>query len=239
MLTINFRDLPLAEGDIVLDLGCGEGRHAINAYLHADVIVLGVDLSPTDLSTTQKQYLPFKQDNPNKSFYLQQADATCLPFANASIDKVICSEVLEHIENYHSVLNEITRVLKPKGMLAVSVPRWWPEKLCWWLSDAYHQNEGGHIRIFNARSLRREIELRHLNFTKRHWAHALHTPYWWLKCFFWKTQNDSRIIRLYHRLLVWDIMRQPWITRTIEKCLNPFFGKSVVMYFTKLTDVEP
>ena len=41
------------------------------------------------------------------------------------------------------------------------------------------------------------------------------------------------LVRQYHRLLVWDMMRQPALTRAIERALNPILGKSVVMYFLK------
>ncbi len=233
MLTINFKKFPLYDGDIVLDLGCGEGRHVINAYLQADVIAIGVDLSHRDLTIAQERFKPFAQEYATKQFFLQQADATCLPFGDATIDKIICSEVLEHIENYQGVLREINRVLKSDGIFAVSVPRAWPERICWWLSAAYHQNEGGHIRIFNAHALRRDIETLDFIFTARHWAHALHVPFWWLKCLCWKSQDKSCIIKLYHRLLVWDLMRRPWLTQALEKWLNPIMGKSVVMYFKK------
>jgi SAM-dependent methyltransferase len=245
MLTINFKDFPVNDGDLVLDLGCGEGRHVINAYLQANIVALGVDLSLRDLTTARLRFAPFAlankedtaEDSSNnhvvKHFHLQQADAACLPFGDASIDKIICSEVLEHIENYQDVLREINRVLKPNGMLVVSVPRAWPEKICWWLSAAYHQNAGGHIRIFNANKLRADIEVRGFIFTARHWAHALHVPFWWLKCLWWKSQDKSCIIQQYHRLLVWDLMCRPWFTQTLERWLNPIMGKSVVMYFKK------
>ncbi|MES2675203.1 MAG: class I SAM-dependent methyltransferase [Pseudomonadota bacterium] len=253
MLTINFKDFPVNHGDLVLDLGCGEGRHVINAYLQANIVALGVDLSLRDLTTAQLRFAPFAlvneagtaikatenatennaKDNFVKQFYLQQADATCLPFGDASIDKIICSEVLEHIDNYRDVLREINRVLKPNGRLAISVPRAWPEKICWWLSAAYHENEGGHIRIFNANKLRVDIEGLGFIFTTRHWAHALHVPFWWLKCLWWKSQDKSCIIKQYHRLLVWDLMCRPWFTQTLERWLNPIMGKSVVMYFKK------
>ncbi len=239
MLTINFKDFPVHDGDIVLDLGCGEGRHVINTYLQANVLALGVDLSFPDLTTAQLRFAPFAQestaDSPKncKRFYLQQANATALPFDDNTIDKIICSEVLEHIEKYQEVLREIHRVLKPNGTLAISVPRDWPEKFCWWLIAAYHENEGGHIRIFDADKLRADIEALDFIFTTRHWAHALHVPYWWLKCLWWKSQDKSCIIKQYHRLLVWDLMCRPWFTQTLEKWLNPIMGKSVVMYFKK------
>ena len=118
-------------------------------------------------------------------------------------------------------------------MLAITVPRAWPEKICWKLSREYHQVEGGHIRIFNGQHLRREIERKPLRFYKRHWAHALHSPFWWMKCLWWKTQETNVLIKWYHRLLVWDLMEKPWLTQTLEKILNPIMGKSVVMYFRK------
>jgi 2-polyprenyl-3-methyl-5-hydroxy-6-metoxy-1,4-benzoquinol methylase len=234
MLTVNFRDLPLAENDWVLDLGCGEGRHAIGVLFTANVNLVAVDINHQNLVVAQERYSSFVTHAVSQQFYLQQADARRLPFADHSFNKIICSEVLEHIPDYEVILNEIMRVLKPGGFLAVSVPRAWPEKICWRLSSEYHQVPGGHIRIFDSKLLRKEIEAKHFYFRRKHWAHALHAPYWWLRCLFWQTQDQSRLIKLYHRLLVWDLMHKPWITQTLEKCLNPILGKSVVMYFEKM-----
>ncbi len=233
MLTINFRYLQINENDTLLDLGCGEGRHIIHACLEHNIVGIGVDLSLKDLHTTQTRYSQFSQYNTPSFFSLQQADATALPFGDNSIDTIICSEVLEHIADYTQVLKEATRILKPKGTLAISVPRAWPEKICWQLSSAYHQVEGGHIRIFNAKKLRNEIQAMGFEFTHHYWAHALHSPFWWLKCLWWNTQEQSHILKLYHRLLVWDLMQKPWLTQTLEKCLNPLLGKSVAMHFKK------
>ena len=233
MLTINYKLLAFKDGDTLLDLGCGEGRHIIHACLEHNLSAVGVDLSARDLNIAVERFTPFANYNPRSVFSLQQADATKLPFADCSFDKIICSEVLEHIEDYHAVLREIKRVLKPQGTLAISVPRAWPEKICWQLSAAYHQVEGGHIRIFNAKKLRATIEALGFIHTHRYWAHALHSPFWWLKCLWWGSQDSSRIIKVYHRLLVWDLMQKPWITQAVERILNPVVGKSVVMHFIK------
>jgi ubiquinone/menaquinone biosynthesis C-methylase UbiE len=232
--TVDFRFFPLEAGDRVLDLGCGEGRHVIAAYASADVVSVGVDLSLEDLRTARDRCQDFADpDNPAKSFGLSTANALQLPFADHTFDKVICSEVLEHIPDYRAALAEICRVLKPGGLLCASVPRRWPERLCWVLSDDYHQVPGGHLRIFRAGELRDQIE--ELGFSQyyRHWAHALHVPFWWLKCLFWDSQDRNWLVRQYHRLLVWDLLDQPWLTRAAERLLNPLMGKSVVMYFRR------
>jgi len=234
MQTVDFRHLPLAPGDLVLDLGCGEGRHVISAYVAADVHAVGVDLCLDDLKTTREKFAPFREaDNPAKSFGLSSANALQLPFADNTFDKVICSEVLEHIPDYRGALREIERVLKPGGLFCASVPRRWPEKICWALSEGYYQVPGGHLRIFRSRELRREIETLGFAHYYRHWAHALHAPFWWLKCLFWRTQDNNWLVRQYHRLLVWDLLERPALTRVLESGMNPIMGKSVVMYFRK------
>lgn len=233
MKTVDFKYLDLAPGDVVLDLGCGEGRHVLAAYLEGEVTAVGVDINGGDLQRARDKAADFiDADDRRRQHCLTQADACRLPFADHSIDKVICSEVLEHIDNYEAVIGEISRVLKPNGVFCASVPRAWPERICWRLSSAYHQVEGGHLRIFNAADLRRQIAASGFHFFRRHWAHALHSPYWWLKCLLWG-RDDHWALRSYHRLLVWDLLQRPALTRWLERGLNPVMGKSVVMYFRK------
>ena len=234
MQTVDFTHFKLSSGDRVLDLGCGEGRHAIAAYLESDVHSVGVDLSVQDLSRAREKFADFQQtQETSRELSLTSADALSLPFANDTFDKIICSEVLEHIPDYESVLLEIQRILKPGGLLCVSVPRRWPERICWWLSEEYHLVPGGHVRIFDAGELRNQIEARGFSRYYRHWAHGLHSPYWWLQCLFWETRESNWLIRQYHRLLVWDLMEKPAFTRVLERALDPLLGKSIVMYFRK------
>jgi len=231
--TINFSKLNLRPGDRVLDLGCGEGRHAITAYLEGAVHIVGLDLSSNDLNTAKERFREFAVDDENRSVAFLRASGLQLPFADASFDKVICAEVLEHIPDYQSVLDEIHRVLKPGGVFAASVPRFWPEWVCWRLSDAYHEVEGGHVRIFRSTELRSAIERRDMLRFSWHWAHGLHSPYWWLRCLFWERGASFGPVNAYHRFLVWDLMKKPALSRWLEKICNPLWGKSIVMYFVR------
>jgi SAM-dependent methyltransferase len=234
MQTVDFKHIELSDGDKLLDLGCGEGRHVIAAYLEKNIQAVGVDLGFNDLKITADKFSEFCQsENAEKSFGLSVANALSLPFEDNTFDVIICSEVLEHIPDYESVLTEIERIMVPGGTFIASVPRAWPERICWYFSGAYHQVEGGHLRIFDASQLRSQIEARGFYHYHRHWAHALHSPFWWLKCMFWDSQEESLLIQLYHKLLVWDLMQRPWLTRSLEALLNPIMGKSIVMYFNK------
>ncbi len=225
--TVRWELLDIADGDRILDLGCGEGRHAITASLLAKSQVVGVDLARDDLKVAHSRLSDFS--SPECTFIC--GNGKHLPFADSTFDKVICAEVLEHIPDYEAVLEEIKRVLKPDGLFAVSVPRFFPEWVCWRLSREYHEVEGGHVRIFRSRRLRNAVEAHEMQRVSRHWSHALHVPYWWLKCLFWNTADDNPLVRTYHRMLVWDLLEAPWLTRTLDRLLNPILGKSIVMYF--------
>jgi len=233
--TIDFDRLNFRSGDTVLDLGCGEGRHSISARLQADIHVVGLDLSRRDLLTAKQRLDDFNLGGNDHCNFIQ-GSGLALPFADNSFDQVICSEVLEHIVDYQGVLQEIKRVLKPGGLFAVSVPRYFPEWVCWVLSSAYHEVPGGHLRIFRTSQLKTAVTNLHMGFLSRHWAHSLHVPYWWLRCAFWQRGEQTPIVARYHRLLVWDLMQKPWITRTLERVLNPLLGKSVALYFRNSSD---
>ena len=235
MLTARFKHLDLKAGDRVLDLGCGEGRHVHGLYLEGGLHIVGVDLSHKDVLTARHEIEDnaeiFKDAPGHYSFGV--GDALRLPFADSSFDKIICSEVLEHIPDYEKALEEITRLLKPGGTLAISVPRYWPEWVCWKLSENYHNTPGGHVRIFEPGTLINDVVSRRFRLFRRHSAHGLHSPYWWLKCAMWQKRDTNWLIRQYHNFLVWDIVKQPWLTRFLAKIADPLMGKSVVFYFVK------
>ena len=98
------------------------------------------------------------------------------------------------------------------------------------VSDAYHEVEGGHVRIYRRRALVSLLRGAGLRVLGSHHAHALHSPYWLLRCVVGVDRADHPLVRAYHQLLVWDITRRPVITRALERLLNPVMGKSLVVY---------
>ena len=141
---------------------------------------------------------------------------------------------MEHIPDDATAAEELIRVLKPGGNLIVSVPRYYPEKICWILSKEYYNTEGGHIRIYKKNQIAALFKNHGLIQWASHYAHSIHAPYWWLKCLLGLNRKDSLPVNLYHRFLTWDIMEKPWLTRFIDALLNPVLGKSLVIYFQKI-----
>jgi SAM-dependent methyltransferase len=235
MITIDFRRIEVRDGFRILDMGCGSGRHVGAFYERFRATVIGADLSPQDLGAAVERLALHDSLSAHKggNWGLLAANITRLPFEDHSFDLVLCSEVLEHIPADGHAIAELLRILKPGCQLVVSVPRWWPEKLCWALSKAYTATEGGHVRIYRKGPLVRKIRAAGTKYLSAHHAHSLHAPYWWLKCLLGIDNEAPLVIRLYKRLLTWDILQHPPLTRFIERLLNPLLGKSLVLYFRK------
>ncbi|MHA7652515.1 class I SAM-dependent methyltransferase [Mycobacterium sp. ML4] len=240
MLTLDFDRLGIGPASTVIDVGCGAGRHAFEAYRRgADVIAFDQDATELHSVATLLRAMAETGEAPKSAAAkVVRGDALNLPYADETFDCVIASEILEHIPDDDTAIAELIRVLKVGGTLAVSVPRWLPERVCWLLSEEYHSNEGGHVRVYRASALRAKIAGRGMQLTHTHHAHALHSPFWWLKCAVGPSNDDHPAVAAYHKLLVWDLMRRPKITQLTESVLNPLVGKSVAMYFTKPRRVQ-
>jgi SAM-dependent methyltransferase len=243
MLTVDFDRLSIGPSTRVIDVGCGAGRHAFEAYRRgADVVAFDRDESELRTVDGILQAMAETGEAPAAaSAKVVVGDALSLPYADETFDCVIASEILEHVPQDDAAIAELIRVLKVGGTLAVSVPRWLPERVCWLLSDEYHSNEGGHVRIYRANELQDKIAkagMAGMTLTHSHHAHALHSPFWWLKCAVGVSNADHPVVAAYHKLLVWDLMQRPKITQIAESLLNPLVGKSVAMYFTKPQTAE-
>lgn len=230
MLTVDFDRLGLRPGERLLDLGCGAGRHAF-AAVERGAVVTAVDADDTEVKGVAAMFEALA-DAPGHGTAVT-GDALRLPFPDGAFDRVVAAEVLEHIPPDTAAIGELVRVLRPGGTIAVTVPRWGPELVNWALSDEYHGNEGGHVRIYRRRVLDGRLRAAGIDVTGHHYAHALHSPYWWLKCAVGVRNDEHRLVQAYHRLLVWDITSAPAVTRLAERVLNPVLGKSVVLYGVK------
>jgi SAM-dependent methyltransferase len=232
VLTVDFARFPISAGEQVLDLGCGGGRHAFEVYRRGGHVV-ALDYDGGELRAVESMFRAMDalgEPPAGATARVVRGDLLALPFPDGVFDKVIAAEVLEHIPDDGAAMAEIARVVRPGGRIAVTVPRWWPERVCWALSRSYHEVLGGHVRIYHGDELTERLAAAGLEARGAHHAHALHAPYWWLNCAFGQQSLPSKA---WHQVLVWDIVKRPWLTRTVESLLNPVLGQSLVVYVDK------
>ncbi len=232
MLTVDFERLGLIPGERLLDLGSGGGRHAFEA-MRRGARVTALDYSAADLKdvcAVAGAMLEAGEAQPEQWSGAANADALDLPFPDATFDRVIVSEVLEHIWDDERALTEIARVLRPGGRVAATVPTRWPERVSWGLNWRYHDTPGGHVRIYRQHELEQKIERAGFLLRGSHHAHAFHSPYWWLKCAYGLENTEAAPVKRYHDFLCMLIERNPSWAAITERALNPLLGKSVVLY---------
>jgi SAM-dependent methyltransferase len=249
VLTVDCARLGVGPGLRVLDLGCGQGRHAFAAY-RLGASVVAVDRSDAECKDTAAMLGAMRLvgeagevgevgaatgGGACASGVAVCGDGLALPFADATFDLAVAAEVLEHVADDRAAMAELARVLRPGGRLAVTVPRWFPERVCWALADDYHAPAvpGGHVRVYRRRQLAARLRGAGLVLWGSHHAHALHSPYWWLRCAVGVANDRAWPVRQYHRFLVWDIGRCHPAVRLLERTLDPVIGKSLVLYLEK------
>jgi SAM-dependent methyltransferase len=239
MLTVDYARLDVSAGARLLDLGCGFGRHSYEA-LKRGAEVVACDLARPEVEQVRNlARLLMAEGEVDESVMAApvQGNALGLPFDDDSFDRVIASEVLEHIDDDETAFAELARVLRPGGRLAVTIPSWLAETVCWKLSSDYHAPAvpGGHVRIYRLRDVTSKLADAGLRPGRWHRAHALHSPYWWLRCAVGPNREitENRLVGAYHRVLAWDITKRPMVTVTAERLLNRLLGKSLVVYADK------
>ena len=235
MLTVDYRLLNIGKGERVLDAGCGEGRHSFEACKVEGSYVCALDLSHEDLRKVR--YVLGCMDEGNETggcWTVMKGDVLNLPFRDGSFDKIICSEVLEHVANDNRGISELVRVLKVGGIMAVTVPTYLSESIYWTLSEYYHNNPGGHIRKYEAQQLVAALRRNNLRIFALRWEHAFHTIYWFLRCAFGLKNEKAFIPALYYSFLEKEIISQSKFVRFMEGICNYFFPKSIIVYTQKL-----
>jgi SAM-dependent methyltransferase len=235
VLTVDLERIGLKPDDWLLDAGCGGGRHCFGAF-DTGAHVVGLDLDLEGLALTraglrQRQQQQEQDGTPRLALALQ-GDVFRLPFPDARFDRVICSEVMEHVHDYQGAIAELTRVLRPGGTLAITIPTATTEVFFLRLTRDYFESPGGHIRIFKPRTLAEAMGRAGLHVDGVRFAHSLHSPYWVLRSVLGLHDERPSPTRAYRRFLMAASLSPRW--RRVEKWLDWIWPKSLILYGTRV-----
>jgi SAM-dependent methyltransferase len=173
-LSIDPRQLPARTNARVLDVGCGDGRHIVEAARRGAYAV-GLDYDTGELAKARLRIGGQRVD-------LVVGDATRLPFRDGLFDNIICTETLEHLPDDAGALREIARLLGPGGQLLGAVPSHFTELLYWRLSRGYWHTPGGHVRIYKPRGLQRKLRAAGLHLSSIRYVHFIDSIVWLRFC---------------------------------------------------------
>jgi len=232
MLTVDYNLLDIKPGQIVLDAGCGAGRHSFEAFRW------GVKIFALDYSLEEVKKVMFSlaaadpKDRANRGAWQTVCgDVHHLPFANGFFDRIICSEVIEHVHEDTRVLKELARILKPRGRIAITTPTYFTEYAYDKLSPLYFTNPGGHVRKFWPKELAAKIEYSGLKLYGLRFAHGYHSGYWLLRCIFGLEKENHPVPKAYRWVLVKTIYSKAM--SRVENFFNYITPKSIIFYAWK------
>jgi SAM-dependent methyltransferase len=232
MLTVDFDRLAVKTGDIALDAGCGFGRHSLE-FVSRGAVVYSMDMDMESLRKTRfsltemKKYLKGREAR----YFVNSGDALNLPFKDGSFDRIICSEVMEHVGDDDLACRELARVLKKNGRIAITVPTIFSEQIYNLLTYEYYTSPGGHIRNYFPGELAAMMRRNGLEVYGVGFKHSFHTIWWMIRSVVGLHLSGHPVTKAYHRFLHLGLYSN--FIRTAESFFDYFFPKSVVIYAWK------
>jgi len=233
VLTVDFDLLGVSEGQVMLDAGCGEGRHSFECIARgARVMSMDMDMESVRKARYTMAYMQTSGQAHREGRYLVQiGDALSLPFRDETFDRIICSEVMEHVSDDSRACCELSRVLKTNGRIAITVPTFISEFLFDALTYEYFTSPGGHIRKYVPRRLAAMMRSNGLEIYGVDFRHALHTIYWMIRCVVGLHLNDQFLTRGYRGFLTLGLSSR--FMQSFERVLDNIFPKSIILYAVK------
>lgn len=125
---------------IVLDLGTADGLMLSmikNTYPSAQCV--GIELTKELIET-----------NTDKNIFILQGDVNSLPVSSGTADIVVATAVIEHLLNPEQFLEEVKRVLRPDGLIILTSPSPFWERVATWIG---HLSDDEHCNVMNLREL--------------------------------------------------------------------------------------
>jgi len=233
-------ELNLKEGDRIIDIGCGDGFYLyLLSNLPIKLNLVGFDYDQIVLTNARKNLA-------SKKIKLVQGSATDMPFKSGEFAKAIMTEVLEHIDDDEKALNEVFRILKPKGVLFLTVPNYrfpflW-DPINWLLQNIFGTHIEGtgflagiwarHLRLYKKEDLERIIKKSGFKIEVTEQLTTRSLPF------------NHHLVNLVARLL-YDVKPSSKISDPLSKFKNakkPFLVKVaffIVNMFDKLNDIFP
>ncbi len=178
-----FAGFPISADDTVVDVGCGDGGNSIFCSRQGAKVIFA-DISEERVAQTAAK---MREVGAHDAVPLV-SNADPLPLGDAIASKVICTEVIEHVESPARFLAELVRIGKPGAQYLITVPDPEAEKLQKHFAPASYFEHPNHIRIIERSEFREMIEQSGLIVEKED-SYGFYWTMWW--CLFWACEKQD------------------------------------------------
>jgi SAM-dependent methyltransferase len=169
---------PVGADDTVLDVGCGDGG-ALNFCATEGAALILADIDPATLDRART----WLASSSARILGAHVTDANPLPLPDASASRVVCTEVLEHVDDPAAVLGELVRVARPGALFLLTVPDPVQQGLQQHLAPASYFRKPNHIHIFEREAFATLVQSAGLAIERRY-TKGFYWAVWWL--LFWQ-----------------------------------------------------
>ena len=223
-----FTGVPICETDIVVDVGCGDGG-ILSFCANRGAHVVGVEVDEQALQAA-KQKLDGSRAS-KKEFHLAEGEK--LPLSSGFATRVICTEVLEHVENPQLVLKELFRIGAENSLYLITIPDSLQEAMQKHVADDLYFQHPNHIRIIDREKFPEMIREAGLEVVSQS-GYGFYWGIWW--AMFWGCECDFKNPE--HQALInwakaWSELIKTEKGRKIKKGLDAFLPKSQVIVAKK------
>jgi ubiquinone/menaquinone biosynthesis C-methylase UbiE len=159
-----FTGFPVGQGDIVADIGCGLGGHAQFCARQGAKLLL-VDSDPRRVEQAAAKITALPGHTPFERYV---SDCNPLPIADAVATKIVCSEVLEHVDSPEALLAEIARIGRPGALYLLACPDPRSEALQQPIAQPSYFQKPNHVHIIQHDAFARYVQDAGLEILSRH-----------------------------------------------------------------------
>lgn len=228
-LCSGFRITP---SDTVVDVGCGDGAACVFAAQQG-AEVIGVDIDAASIDRTRTR---LSEETSSRRWQTYVSDSNPLPLESGIATKVICQEVLEHVDDPAAVLAELVRIGRPGTRYLLSVPDPVAEAVQREVAPSFYWARPFHLRVFQREEFDRAVEQAGLTIETRS-SYSFFWSMWWI--LFWAESGvtgplggaNTTLLRYWNK--TWDALLATPDGPRIKKALDDFMPKSRIILARK------
>ncbi|WP_426700840.1 class I SAM-dependent methyltransferase [Rhodanobacter sp. Col0626] len=177
-----FRGIPIGPGDTVVDVGCGDGGASLFCARRGAHVTV-VDIDPQVIAAMAARLAEISP----QAYATHISDGNPLPLADAVATRVLCTEVLEHVDDPDQLLGELVRIGKPGALYLLSVPDSLQENLQKHVAPPSYFQKPNHVRIIE-RPQFADMVTRAGLVIEEHTQYGFFWSIWW--ALFWACKVD-------------------------------------------------